>query len=242
MTAVIDEKSKSYEIQFKNIDYIANLCADLQNEEKMYVEIEEKLTTERWKGVFDAACKSIPHVFWWPTRIQIGFSSDIEDLTRKTGNFKQFSIFVSMLETALSRVSPQSKQKKLYENLQWNIDNKKSSDAVSLELFTYADLEQLRNRKSLSSTNASLLKSNMQQNQQQQQTNKRYLILTYNVEFDRFAPFGLFLCSLNYRFVLLLKNSLSAPVELSWQAGSRSPTRRHTQAQKRVETPSKPSG
>lgn len=31
--------------------------------------------------------------------------SDIEDLTRKTGNFKQFPIFCSMLESAVSKVT-----------------------------------------------------------------------------------------------------------------------------------------
>ena len=30
--------------------------------------------------------------------------SDVEDLTHKTGNFKQFSIFVSMLESAIKQV------------------------------------------------------------------------------------------------------------------------------------------
>lgn len=32
------------------------------------------------------------------------FFSDIEDLTRKTGNFKQFPIFCSMLESAVRKV------------------------------------------------------------------------------------------------------------------------------------------
>lgn len=32
------------------------------------------------------------------------FFSDVEDLTHKTGNFKQFSIFVSMLESAIIQV------------------------------------------------------------------------------------------------------------------------------------------
>ncbi len=32
------------------------------------------------------------------------FFSDIEDLTHKTGNFKQFSIFISMLESAIKQV------------------------------------------------------------------------------------------------------------------------------------------
>lgn len=33
------------------------------------------------------------------------FFLDIEDLTRKTGNFKQFPIFCSMLESAVRKVS-----------------------------------------------------------------------------------------------------------------------------------------
>ena len=45
-------------------------------------------------------------------------TSDIEDVTRKTGNFKRFGVFVKMLVSAL-------------EN---------SSDAVHLDLLTYADL------------------------------------------------------------------------------------------------------
>jgi len=34
----------------------------------------------------------------------IGCIADIEDLTHKTGNFKQFDVFVSMLESALEKV------------------------------------------------------------------------------------------------------------------------------------------
>lgn len=33
------------------------------------------------------------------------FTTDVEDLTRKTGNFKQFPIFCSMLESAVRKVS-----------------------------------------------------------------------------------------------------------------------------------------
>ena len=33
------------------------------------------------------------------------YFSDIEDLTHKTGNFKQFTVFVNMLESALAKVS-----------------------------------------------------------------------------------------------------------------------------------------
>ncbi|XP_065520481.1 centrosomal protein CCDC61 isoform X2 [Lathamus discolor] len=69
------------------------------------VEVEAQSTADRWRGEFDAAA--------------------IEELTRKTGNFKQFGIFCAMLEAALLQ----------------------SSDAVSLELLTYKDLELLRSRK-----------------------------------------------------------------------------------------------
>ncbi|KAM6325748.1 LOW QUALITY PROTEIN: centrosomal protein CCDC61 [Alca torda] len=79
----------------------------------------------------------------------------IEELTHKTGNFK-LGVFCSMLESALTQ----------------------SSESVSLELLTYADLETLRSRKvgamprppppTASPLNA-----------------KRYVILVYSVEFDR---------------------------------------------------------
>ncbi|KAM6427932.1 centrosomal protein CCDC61 isoform 2-T3 [Liasis olivaceus] len=101
------------------------------------VEVEDRRTTDQWRGEFDAAF--------------------IEDLTHKTGNFKQFGIFCSMLESALAQ----------------------SSESVTLDLLTYADLEALRNRKigvgprHPPATKSSPLNS------------KRYLILIYSVEFDR---------------------------------------------------------
>lgn len=100
------------------------------------VEVEAHLTADQWRGEFDAAF--------------------IEDLTHKTGNFKQFGIFCSMLESALTQ----------------------SSESVSLELLTYADLETLRSRKAGTiarppASAASPLSA------------KRYLILVYSVEFDR---------------------------------------------------------
>ena len=57
----------------------------------------------------------------------------------------------------------------------------KTSDSVSLELFTYNDLEQLRNKKMNNNSSISSLNNNNNNNN----NNKRYLILTYNVEFDR---------------------------------------------------------
>ncbi|KAF6076847.1 coiled-coil domain containing 61 [Phyllostomus discolor] len=49
------------------------------------LEVEDRMTADQWRGEFDA--------------------SFIEDLTHKTGNFKQFNIFCNMLESALTQAS-----------------------------------------------------------------------------------------------------------------------------------------
>ncbi|KAM9846782.1 centrosomal protein CCDC61 [Aulostomus maculatus] len=103
----------------------------------LIVEISDSMTADQWKGEFDPAY--------------------IEDLTRKTGNFKQFPIFCSMLESAV----------------------RKTSDSVTLDLLTYADLELLRNRK------AGVVSRPRGNQQSSALTAKRYLILIYTVEFDR---------------------------------------------------------
>lgn len=80
--------------------------------------------------------------------------ADLEDISTKTGSFKKFGVFVRMLMGALRR----------------------ASDSVSLDVLTYADLEQLKARRGAGSpAYASTLAPN----------NKRYLILTYAAEFDR---------------------------------------------------------
>ncbi len=81
---------------------------------------------------------------------------DVEELTRKTGNYKQFPIFLNMLESAIT----------------------KSSDSVTLDLLTYADLESLRNKKHGGGGRGT-------SPSHKQTQSKRYLILTYSVEFDR---------------------------------------------------------
>ncbi|XP_074932415.1 centrosomal protein CCDC61-like isoform X3 [Phalacrocorax aristotelis] len=103
---------------------------------KLEVEVEAHLTADTWRGEFDA--------------------DFIEDLTRKTGNFKQFGIFCDMLESALMQ----------------------SSRSVTLELLTYADLETLRSQK-MGAISRPPLSSASHLNA------KRYLILVYSVEFDR---------------------------------------------------------
>ncbi|NXO97603.1 CCD61 protein, partial [Certhia brachydactyla] len=100
------------------------------------VEVEAQGTADLWRAEFDATF--------------------IEDLTRKTGNFKQFGIFCSMLESALTQ----------------------SSDSVSLELLTYSDLETLHSRKVGAIARPPPSSSSPL-------NTKRYLILVYSVEFDR---------------------------------------------------------
>ncbi|XP_030754504.1 coiled-coil domain-containing protein 61-like [Sitophilus oryzae] len=92
--------------------------------------VTDKNTGEEWQCSYDATY--------------------VENLTQKTGNFKQFDIFVAMLKSGLLR----------------------TSESVSLDLLTFEDLELLRSRK--------ITKSVAPIN-----NNKRYLILTYVVEFDK---------------------------------------------------------
>ena len=54
-----DEKSVSYEFQFKGKDYIVSMYLSDEDgeDEKLFLELEEKDTAETWKGVYEAACK-----------------------------------------------------------------------------------------------------------------------------------------------------------------------------------------
>ncbi|XP_041865262.1 centrosomal protein CCDC61 isoform X2 [Melanotaenia boesemani] len=122
------------DIVFRGVEFSVKIELD---KHMLIVEISDSLTADQWRGEFDPAY--------------------IEDLTRKTGNFKQFPIFCSMLESAV----------------------RKTSDSVTLDLLTYADLELLRNRK------AGVVSRPRSYQQSSALTAKRYLILIYTVEFDR---------------------------------------------------------
>lgn len=76
-------------------------------------------------------------------------------MTHKTGNFKSFFVFVKMLSTALSR----------------------DTNSVFLDLLTYADLQMFQVRKRGS--------QDPPPEPNPKNKNKRYVILTYVVEFDR---------------------------------------------------------
>ncbi|KAG8008324.1 Coiled-coil domain-containing protein 61 [Nibea albiflora] len=122
------------DIVFRGVEFSVKIEVD---KGLLIVEISDSATADQWRGDFDPAY--------------------IEDLTRKTGNFKQFPIFCSMLESAV----------------------RKASDSVTLDLLTYADLELLRNRK------AGVVSRPRGNQQSSALTAKRYLILIYTVEFDR---------------------------------------------------------
>uniref|UniRef100_A0AAX7V1C0 Centrosomal protein CCDC61 n=1 Tax=Astatotilapia calliptera TaxID=8154 RepID=A0AAX7V1C0_ASTCA len=122
------------DIVFRGVEFSVKMEVD---KGLLIVEISDSMTADQWTGEFDPAY--------------------IEDLTRKTGNFKQFPIFCSMLESAV----------------------RKTSDSVTLDLLTYADLELLRNRK------AGVVSRPRSHQQPSALTAKRYLILIYTVEFDR---------------------------------------------------------
>ncbi|XP_022328744.2 centrosomal protein CCDC61-like isoform X1 [Crassostrea virginica] len=133
---VPDETTLSTSYVFRGIEYIITMI--IQGGNSLTVEVEDRLTADQWRAQFDSAY--------------------IEDLTHKTGNFKQFHIFTSMLESAITQ----------------------SSDSVSLDLLTFADLESLRQRKVGTAT-----KTSIPANRTVSLNSKRYLILTYTVEFDR---------------------------------------------------------
>ncbi|CAF3311788.1 unnamed protein product, partial [Rotaria sp. Silwood2] len=91
----------------------------------------------------------------------------IETMTAKTGNFKSFTVFVNMLENAINQ----------------------ESTSVSIDLFTYDDLETLRKKRQGQSGSITNHPANIQL------ANKRYLILTYNAEYDRiYYPLSLPYC------------------------------------------------
>lgn len=138
---------------FRGKDYLINLYSDKNCSSNIEIKVTEKKTLEEWRGSYDA--------------------SYVETLTQKTGNYKRFDTFISMLKSGLLE----------------------TSNCVTLDLLTLEDLEMLRNRVSHSrgfgATHAHIVGSQAQSN------NRRYLIVTYTVEFDRIHyPLALEYCGL----------------------------------------------
>ncbi len=94
-------------------------------------------------------------------------SKFIEEITHRTGNYKPFNTFVKMLVSAFDGDSP----------------------AVSLDLLTSEDLDALRQASGLST------RLTHKQTHNNTTHSKRYMILTYQGEFDRvYYPMALHFC------------------------------------------------
>eukprot|EP00696_Hemimastix_kukwesjijk_P006949 gnl/Hemi2/18815_TR6227_c0_g1_i1.p1 gnl/Hemi2/18815_TR6227_c0_g1~~gnl/Hemi2/18815_TR6227_c0_g1_i1.p1 ORF type:complete len:474 (+),score=139.16 gnl/Hemi2/18815_TR6227_c0_g1_i1:143-1564(+) len=87
-------------------------------------------------------------------------SASVEDMTAKAGNFKSFPVFVKMLLAGL----------------------KKTTDTVYLDIATYSELEALNHNNNQKVRGAANSINNVIRNNR---NNKRYLMLTYVVEFDK---------------------------------------------------------
>ncbi|XP_062503116.1 centrosomal protein CCDC61-like isoform X2 [Corticium candelabrum] len=136
----VESEPVSGKFTFRGLDYLVTVqvvpCDDGSEQQLLVVDVEDKTTAEQWRGEFQP--------------------SYIKELTQKTGNFKQFHVFVDMLKSVVT----------------------KTSSSVSLDLMTFSDLEQLRSHQGHKSRQpVSKPLSHV--------ANKRYLILMYTVEFDR---------------------------------------------------------
>ncbi|XP_065832665.1 centrosomal protein CCDC61-like [Oscarella lobularis] len=135
----------SSDYTFRGVEYVVSTEATKGEDsetELLVVEVEDKTSAEQWRGEFEPRY--------------------IEELTHKTGNFKQFSVFCNMLQSAATQ----------------------SSASVSLDLLTYEDLERLRSRQK-GGGQGSKRGGGGGGGGGRQLGNKKYLILTYSVEFDR---------------------------------------------------------
>ena len=131
---------KSFEISIRGYDYLVECKVE---DDKLCLQVEDRDSAKRWKGEFS--------------------QEYLHEITKKTGNYKRFSVFVKMLLTALGN----------------------TSDSVLVDLLTFQDLEMLKSRKSQKPLSASNAKGTASFGSNSKVNSKRYLILTYIVEFDR---------------------------------------------------------
>nr|CCA19759.1 viable flagellar protein number 3 putative [Albugo laibachii Nc14] len=153
------ENEVSTAITFHDIEYIVTVAVH-QQQLSVQVECEDpyKLPEKTPTCSSDSYSTAISNPCW------IGqFSSNyIQDLTRKTGNFKRFGVFTNMLISAVQR----------------------RSEAVFIDLFTTTDLERFRLQK-LGNRSMPIPSWPTDLSTRENADSKRYLILTYAVEFDR---------------------------------------------------------
>eukprot|EP01135_Chromosphaera_perkinsii_P003567 Nk52_evm25s248 gene=Nk52_evmTU25s248 len=117
---------------FDNVDYSLSLIV---GEDTLALEAMDLEKGDLWAGTFHAEY--------------------IEELSEKTGNFKDFETFSKMLESSILQ----------------------DSNSVGLELLTYSHLEALRSKKAGEHPKSINRNSN--------NNSKRYLIMTYTSEFDK---------------------------------------------------------
>ncbi|PAA81143.1 hypothetical protein BOX15_Mlig008763g1 [Macrostomum lignano] len=99
----------------------------------------------------------------------------LEELTRKTGSYKRFEVFVGMLLSAVGEQQQQQKQKKKKQH-------QDEAEQLSLDLMTLEDLRALRAQRlgEADSAAAATPRSGAGGD-----GGKRYLILTYRTRFDQ---------------------------------------------------------
>ena len=89
---------------FKETDYLLSSCV---SEDLLEVTVEETVSGYTWRGKFEAKRMHTLHRTPAMYAVNSGavlFATDIEELTRKTGNYKQFLVFTTMLESAIGKV------------------------------------------------------------------------------------------------------------------------------------------
>ncbi len=131
----MDEIEFETEMTFKQVEYLISVkkvqvTTFEPTNQRLFIEVEEKLTGELWRGEF-------------PARY-------IEDITAKTGVPKKFQEFVRMVLRSLKA---------------------QEGDSVYIDILTYADLEQLKSKKSGAQSNAAAA-------QNPANIKKRYIIMT----------------------------------------------------------------
>ncbi|CAF1082746.1 unnamed protein product [Rotaria sordida] len=191
------------EMLIRNQPYIISMSIHNSKQPQMDLEVEAKESADQWKASFDVTGKYTSRVLLSNSSTSTFFCYPllaIETMTAKTGNFKSFSVFVNMLENAINQ----------------------ESTSVNIDLFTYDDLETLRKKRQGQCGSVNNHPTNIQL------ANKRYLILTYNAEYDRiYYPLSLPFCGKPDPVVLmqqirqlttenrLLKSRLESDVERS---------------------------
>ena len=99
-------------------------------------------------------------------------STYIEEMTKKTGNYKKFTLFITMLNMAVNPSYHSNHSTTIHSN-------------VLIDVLTYNDLQLLKQHKYGTNNNNTTAVSLPAATATVQHNNKRYFILTYSNEFDR---------------------------------------------------------